>query len=545
MPDFIVPGLSPLEIPEVIAMVGQQIPLNRQETHTDLFSPATTTTRTVFAPRDLVACTAVSRKWRWVLLPVLWRHYDGPLMRNVPQTVLQANSEYWRTFRDQYGHHHTGPFFANNLRRLIISQQHDWAIPFIFSNPALRHLTWTGFGTRFSTKEFSALVSLSNLRDLCLSNWSLDGKQLAQVLCASPKLLRLSLGFMEGVLDLDGLMILFALEEISLGYIPPSSQSLLELARYCPSLQRISFLGTWIPEQSRDLVALSNSLLFCCPDLSSIHFAASYCFASNNFNTLEDFEYAALIHSSKALNNFAADVAGLGRLMTDSLISHFESLVSVDLCIRRRYQHMHDGGGLSTISRSVDIANTAKILSRCNRLRIFRLSTAENVIEMQTALELFSVPWTCLGLEILSLSQISLPATTRKQDRNNPLTTTATMSSMRAFGWHRQTKSTSRTVAARPTIISTATPSSSATTTSVMPMTPGVAVPFFSAAGMATSSNVAAIATLPTPPPTDSEDDLWRFGAEFKCKLLPQVGVLNVLRELCLNKVLYARTVAV
>lgn len=533
MPDFIVPGLSPLEIPEVIAMVGQQISLTRQETYTDHFNPAVTGTRTVFAARDLVACTAVSRKWRWVILPILWRNYDGPLMRHVPREVLQANSEYWRTFRDRFGHHHVGPFFTTNLRQLVISQQHGWAVPFIMSNPQLRHLTWTGFGTNFSDMEFSALAGVSNLRDLCLSNWNLDGRQLALVLCANPKLLRLSLGFVDGVLDLDGMLILFALEEISFGYTPPNSQSLLELARYCPSLQRISFLGTWTSDQPRDLVALSNSLLFCCPDLCSIHFSASYCFATNDFNTLEDFEYAALIHSSKALSNFGAEIAGLGRLMTDSLISHFDSLVSVDLCIRRRYQHTHDGGGGGVISRSVDIANTARILSRCSRLRVFRLSSAENVIEMQAALELFSVPWACLGLEILSLSQISLPISNPKRDRTgrSAATTPAAMGSLREFGWHPQSKAGAKVV-----------PAHSLTTTSQgMLTTAGISPPLDVTPIVA--SNATAMVTLPTPPPMEVDDDLWRFGTEFKCKLLPQVSSLKVLKELSLNKVLYAKRV--
>ncbi|GJJ67690.1 hypothetical protein EMPS_00036 [Entomortierella parvispora] len=533
MPDFIVPGLSPLEIPEVIAMVGQQIPLTRQETYTDHFNPALTGTRTVFAARDLVACTAVSRKWRWVLLPILWRQYDGPLMRHVPRSILQANSEYWRSFRDRFGHHHVGPFFTTNLRQLVISQQHDWAVPFITSNTLLCHLTWTGLGTRFSDVEFSALSVLSNLRDLSLSNWNLDGRQLAVVLCANPKLVRLSLGFVDGVLNLDGMLILFALEEISLGYIPPKSQSLLELARYCPSLQRISFLGTWTADQPRDLVALSNSLLFCCPDLCSIHFSASYCFATNDFDTLEDFEYAALIHSSKALGNFAAEVAGLGRLMTDSLISHFDSLVSVDLCIRRRYQYTHDGGGGGVISRSIDIANTARILSSCSRLRIFRLSSAENVIEMRAALELFSLPWACLGLEILSLSQILLPNLNSKQERGGRSTATApaAMSSLRAFGWHPQSKSGPLAACTQ----SSTTTSREALVTAGIPSPPNFAL-------TTTPNSAAMAATLPTPSPLEADDDLWRFGTEFKCKLLPQVSSLKVLKELCLNKVIYART---
>ncbi|KAG0339512.1 hypothetical protein BG000_001940 [Podila horticola] len=193
---------------------------------------------------------------------------------------------------------------------------------------------------------------------------------------------------------------MFGVEEISLGYIPDSSQKLLQLIQYFPSLQRISFLGTWIRNHNarRDIFALSSSLRFFCPELRSIHTTAAFNFALDEYNTLDDSELASLIQSTKSLEHFKAEVASLGRLMSDSLITQYESLVAVDLCFRRRkYQHPHDGGGgnMGTEGgtgalieaptatpgrvRSSDILNTARILSSCIHLRASRSEIDEDL----------------------------------------------------------------------------------------------------------------------------------------------------------------------
>ncbi|KAF9559753.1 hypothetical protein EC968_006495 [Mortierella alpina] len=525
MPDFIVPGLNPLEIPEIIAMVGQTIPLCRRVMHCDFFNPLIALPITVFAPRDLLACTVVSRTWRRILLPILWRTYDGALMRYVPASVLRANSIYFRTFRDQFGYYHSGPFLTTVLSKLTVSQQHDWAVPLMLSNPALRHLTWTGLGKPFLNLEYSALAGLANLRDLCLSNWNLSGRQLAVIICASPRLRRLSLSCVDGALDLDGMLILFALEEISLGYIPAKSQCLLDLVQFCPSLQRISFLGTWVPEQERDLLSLGSRIRSSCPDLISIQFSAAYCFGTDGFNTLEDFEYAALAQSTQHLSNFAAEISHLGYMLTDSLIDRFESLVTIELGIRRRrqHQHTHDGGGRRVGADDqydedlfMDVVNTARILSNCSRLRVFRLSSAENLIEMDTALELFATPWACLELEVLSLGQISLPPTTQL-DCRAPVS-----SSFGEYGWFVQPQPGVTESAESKGLASKAT--QSCATSSVQALSGST----LNVDGDTRTSN-------------QSKVDLWTFGSEFKRKLFPQVSLLTVLRELCLNQVKYAR----
>ncbi|KAF9203895.1 hypothetical protein BGZ49_005912 [Haplosporangium sp. Z 27] len=519
MPDFIVPGLNPLEIPEIIAMVGQFIPISRKATYHDPFYPNNFSTTIVFSPKDLLACTLVSRTWRRILLPNLWRSYDGSMMRYVPLNVLQTNSVYFRSFRDQYSQHHSGPFFATNLRQLIISQHHDWAVPFLLSNPGLRSLTWTGLGRTILEKEFIALVGLANLRELCLSNINLTGRQLGLILCSSPRLLRLSLSSVEGIRELDGILILFALEEISFGYVPASSQCLLQLLQYCPSLQKLSFLGTWIPEQTRDLLKLGSDLRYCCPELCSIQFAAAYCFGTGGFTTLEDYEYASLVQGADCLNYFGVDICYLGHMLTASLIGQFDSLVAVDFCIRRRIQHQypHDGGGGGTQGKNwnnsdqlMNIVNSARILSTCSRLRVFRLTSIEDEIGMDIALELFSSPWACLGLEVLSLAYISGPTISKRGQKTS---SSASSFSFGDYGWYVESK-------ANATFSSEAASNAATTTKAIMDS-----------------------ATLT--PPEDLNDNSWTFGSEFRRRLLPQVNVLTVLKDLRLNKVRYTKAVLV
>ncbi|KAF9102592.1 hypothetical protein BGX29_004394 [Mortierella sp. GBA35] len=448
MPDFIPPGLNPLEIPEIVAMVGQQIPLCRRTLFPD---PCTGTFTnavpvTLFAPKGLLACTAVCQAWRRILLPVLWRYYDGALMRHVPLRVLQKASVYFRIFRDPIGQYHPGPFFSTHLQQLIISQQHEWAVPFLVANRALKHLTWTGLGRPLTDQQFVAMVGMTRLRDLCLSNCSLDGLSLASILSTSPALLRLSLSFVDGITHMDRMETMSFLEEIALGYLPVNSQGAVldDLIRFCPKLRRISFLGTWGPSdedqrQRRDLLKLSSILRVFCPELESIQITAAYCFGVDRRNTLWDFELAALAESAARLSSFGAEISSLERMLTDALICQGRTLVAVDLCIRRKYphQHPHDEGGLGLggqveggggdgglyeldilgqgigalakhsywdededsvlngSGQSKDIENAARILTHCSNLRVFRLTSDENWFRIEEAMALFARPWAC------------------------------------------------------------------------------------------------------------------------------------------------------
>jgi len=167
---------------------------------------------------------------------------------------------------------------------------------------------------------------------------------------------------------------------------------------------------------------------------------------------------------------------------------------------------MGDISGTNT-TQLMDVVNSARILSTCSHLRVFRLSSAENVIDMDAALELFANPWACLGLEILSLGQISLPEPTKHQDMRP-----AMRCSFGDYGWHVQSKANTSFASA-----------------SKAPVT-------------ATSRAILGTIAPGSMPSGETDDEYWTCGSEFRQKLLPQVDLLTVLKELCLNKVQYART---
>ncbi|KAF9088118.1 hypothetical protein BGX23_007647, partial [Mortierella sp. AD031] len=73
-----------LEIPEILRAIVQH--LIHFESSGALVSPF------LFRPRALLDCCMVSKRWRQVLLPVLWRVYDQRYMWMVLFVVLIRNS---------------------------------------------------------------------------------------------------------------------------------------------------------------------------------------------------------------------------------------------------------------------------------------------------------------------------------------------------------------------------------------------------------------------------------------------------------------------
>ncbi|KAF8984283.1 hypothetical protein BGZ46_008371 [Entomortierella lignicola] len=69
---------NPLEVPEILKIVGEYIPLWGWDM----------SGRLVFLPKDLIKCLLVSRHFHNTLLPVLWHTYDIMAMRTVPSDLI-------------------------------------------------------------------------------------------------------------------------------------------------------------------------------------------------------------------------------------------------------------------------------------------------------------------------------------------------------------------------------------------------------------------------------------------------------------------------
>ncbi|KAG0303067.1 hypothetical protein BGZ99_002796, partial [Dissophora globulifera] len=70
----------PLDIPEIIALVGQFIPL--WSFSEDIYT-RTSLIRDVFQPRDLLSASLVNRTFHLTLTPLLWQVYDDYLVYDI------------------------------------------------------------------------------------------------------------------------------------------------------------------------------------------------------------------------------------------------------------------------------------------------------------------------------------------------------------------------------------------------------------------------------------------------------------------------------
>ncbi|KAG0363940.1 hypothetical protein BC939DRAFT_468534 [Gamsiella multidivaricata] len=89
------PRINPLDHPEILFAVGECIPVFQRQSADFKYTPQT-----------LLRCCRVSKFWRKILLPFLWRVHDAQAMDKVPMKVLTMYSHHFRWF-------YTDPFVAH------------------------------------------------------------------------------------------------------------------------------------------------------------------------------------------------------------------------------------------------------------------------------------------------------------------------------------------------------------------------------------------------------------------------------------------------
>ncbi|KAG0283584.1 hypothetical protein BGZ96_012023 [Linnemannia gamsii] len=82
-----------LEIPEIVHLIGLNIPVLDTFNHRFYQEP--------YNPKTLLNCCLVSKSWRAILLPVLWRLYDGNRMSIVPRHIVIQYRSLFRYYRGQ------------------------------------------------------------------------------------------------------------------------------------------------------------------------------------------------------------------------------------------------------------------------------------------------------------------------------------------------------------------------------------------------------------------------------------------------------------
>ncbi|KAG0303323.1 hypothetical protein BGZ99_002722, partial [Dissophora globulifera] len=164
----------PLDIPEIIALVGQFIPL--WSFSKDVYT-RTSLIRDVFQPQDLLSAALVNRTFHRTLTPLLWQVYadslvydidddgsrdryppklrEGSLHVRIPSNILFSHCHRFRVFDNTFGALPQIRFplslqytwfleTCTHLRELTLSK---WtkdmvACQLIVKNPALRLLSW-------------------------------------------------------------------------------------------------------------------------------------------------------------------------------------------------------------------------------------------------------------------------------------------------------------------------------------------------------------------------------------------------------------------
>ncbi|KAG0030386.1 hypothetical protein BGZ81_002724 [Podila clonocystis] len=155
------PRRHPLEIPEILHAVGLHIPLWEEIHETEEYD---------CHPEDLLACCSVSKLWRAVLLPVLWRVYDRRCksLWSVPEETLL---KYCYHFQHIFGvAREEGPYHCPNVKTLKTFAPEDEIVKILRAIPPptqLKTLIWGGGGYM----HFPRSLNLSSGSDLCLVPW--------------------------------------------------------------------------------------------------------------------------------------------------------------------------------------------------------------------------------------------------------------------------------------------------------------------------------------------------------------------------------------
>ncbi|KAF9569234.1 hypothetical protein EC968_002642 [Mortierella alpina] len=436
--------LNPLDLPEIIARIGQFLPLWSGEGF-----------QREFDPRPLLRCSLVSRSFRAALLPTLWYLYDGYRMRNIPQHILIKYSPYFRIITSTGPF--KGPFRCRNLIELSTVYGQEWSRDLLVSNPGLKRLVWGGpFHRRIETLEqqqeweleLKALLGLENLDEFRTTGFSLGEGIFVKVLRNNAaRLSNLTLSTVAGVTSIKGLELPHLTElHVTLGCV--ESPALVDLLRCCPRLQRLSLMGSMAKGSStpppppapahmhqqphlandindinplnnnnsvivndrslrdHEISRLAQNIAECCPELSSIKFTTSSqsCLVPMHRNHsssqlfLSGDECAALVNATSRLESFSAELMTLDYTLTEALVAQASSFKSLQLTFRRTDSELSLEPRMSEESRIREVHCLRRLKASLHRLKELSLMWDERPATAAiSTLDLFQEP-TTLGM---------------------------------------------------------------------------------------------------------------------------------------------------
>ncbi|KAI1315461.1 hypothetical protein EDD11_000742 [Mortierella claussenii] len=249
----------PLDIPEILARVGQFVPL---------WVKINPDSRAYFYPQTLVRCTAVSRHWRSVMSPILWFLFDDNLMSTVPRLVAHRNAHFIRvlTQRHVYGNQRLE---CRNLLELVTSPWVAGTEELLKENPRLKKFsrhTKNHYKIVWQFVYDAMTLSCKRLTELEFRGCELDMKQLAPLLQDHlPSLRVLTLQDLD-ILPMDPMVLsvnppqFTQIREMCMGmFTIKSAFSLVDMVRYCPNLERMRIVDIGKPWNTNSMSLLTKS----------------------------------------------------------------------------------------------------------------------------------------------------------------------------------------------------------------------------------------------------------------------------------------------
>ncbi|KAK5829069.1 hypothetical protein F5H01DRAFT_329478 [Linnemannia elongata] len=402
----------PLEIPEILALVGSFLPLWEQTIYPYNLYNITLE----FAPQTLCRCLLVSKLWHKTLLPILWSELWADFsMHHVPNKVISRHSHLFQTLHFQKESQRRDFRFFNNCTNLVeLKVFHDEeeyrkgdeaagsGKQLLRANPRLKVLNWEGDKPWFVPLDVQDFAGFKHLEILSLDGWNCSGGQLEQVLrLLAGTLRKLSITSLDGLRpeellqqtpkaplphsqtqqvssDRDNALSLAQLDSLALGrFSEPIDLYLYELVKHCPNLTSLELR---LDDKTLDTRLLANCLQANCPNLHALSLPLP----------LQARHIKALVRQSSrsGLRSLRFCVHGPEHGLVPAILTHAPTLESLHI---------------SKADEIMDPEEYLRYLVECTGLKKFTLSHL-SPLSFQF-LELWGrQAWGCRGLEVMSIN---------------------------------------------------------------------------------------------------------------------------------------------
>ncbi|KAF9389613.1 hypothetical protein CPB97_011023 [Podila verticillata] len=314
-----------------------------------------------------------------------------PPQKHIPQETLQLYSHYIR-YLNLHKRIPDDVIRSTRLRTLDVhvpSPGH--ALEIVRSNSQLSSLSVSASQYVDFSKVYPALSALSQLEHLELERFEFaTAHQLSAFLNNNPNLSSCIFKNVYGIAGFDGCEPLIRVVRISISCEWKSNPGLVQLPRYCPNLENLTFKGG----KNCPIDELTKNLHMHCPKVHSIRHDEDETAYPVQEIVLHDNAITSLIRTPPWLLNIFISRGNLSTQVCKALLEHANWLESVELLILQ--------GSRETIH------NMSEILASCPNLRKFALWNGVFTDYGGMRLDWFDdLPWNCPKIESIELKRFA------------------------------------------------------------------------------------------------------------------------------------------